>query len=112
MGARRITVVSLASLALAPFFFGQQQPKEQFKLEGIVINSVTGKPLPRALVQVNQRTMLTGPEGDFSFDGLPALPVRVRATKPGYFPPGIKGSRWSPELTLKVGSDSGRLGLK
>jgi hypothetical protein len=111
MGTCRIAVVSLASLALVPCFFAQQQPKEQLKLEGIVINSATGKPLARALVQVNQRFMLTGPEGDFSFDGLPSLPVQVRATKPGYFPPGVKGGRWSP-LTVEVGSDTGKVVLK
>jgi hypothetical protein len=111
MGTCRIAVVSLASLALAPCFFAQQQSKEQFKLEGIVINSATGKPLARALVQVNARAMLTGPEGDFSFDGLPAFPAQVQATKPGYFTPGVKGSRWSL-TSVEVGPDTGKVVLK
>ena len=59
------------------------------KLEGTVINALTGDPLPRALVQVAgqaQRGVLTGPDGRFQFDDLPSGQAFLVVSKPGYFP--------------------------
>jgi hypothetical protein len=59
------------------------------KLEGTVINALTGDPLPRALVQVagqSQGAVLTGPDGRFQFDDMQPGQVNVVVAKPGYFP--------------------------
>jgi hypothetical protein len=113
MGTGCNLVVSLASFVLSPLLLAQQQPKGQYKLEGTVVNSATGKPLPRALVQTGARAELTGPEGEFSFDGFNAgSEARVRASKPGYFTPGIKISGWSPDTSVAVGPGTGRVVLK
>jgi hypothetical protein len=59
------------------------------KLEGTVINSMNGDPLPRALVQLAgqaQRAVLTGPDGRFQFDDLPPGQFNATVQKPGYFP--------------------------
>ncbi len=63
---------------------------ETFTLSGTVVNSVTGEPIPRALVRTNgviQRTLFTDGEGHFQFDGLPAVRASVIAQKPGYYAP-------------------------
>src|SRR5215467_1047141 len=61
--------------------------KTTYTLAGTVVNSVTGKPIPRVLVQLepSSRAMLTGPDGSFSFDNVPAGRAEIRLTKPGYF---------------------------
>src|SRR5260370_36948724 len=111
MGTRRIC---LTLLALAAFVSAQQPRGNQSKLEGVVINSLTGKPLPRALVQVAGRALLTGPQGDFAFDGLSAGTVQIQVSKPGYFAPGAsamaRGS--SPGSSVTVGPDTGKIALK
>jgi hypothetical protein len=56
---------------------------------GMVINSVTGEPIRNALVQIyvnGQSSMLTGPDGKFQFDGLPAAQFsNINVRKPGFF---------------------------
>ena len=66
---------------------GSASSEETFILSGTVVNSVTGEPIPRALVRTNgmvQRTAFTDGEGHFQIDGLPAMQVSVIAQKPGY----------------------------
>src|SRR5579872_6834706 len=49
-------------------------PARKYKIEGAVVNSVTGEPVPRALVQVTgpaQESVLTGNDGRFHFDAVP-----------------------------------------
>ena len=60
---------------------------ETFTLNGTVVNSVTGEPIARALVQTNgrvQRSAFSDSEGHFQIDGLPAVQVTLTAQKPGY----------------------------
>ena len=70
---------------------GLMQPAREpgkFKLSGVVLNSVTGEPISRALVQVfvgRQHAALTGPDGKFELDGLDAGRTMVVAQKPGFF---------------------------
>ena len=55
---------------------------------GTVVNSATGEPINAALVQLNggrQRSVLTGAEGKFQFDGLTNGYFQITAQKPGYF---------------------------
>src|SRR5262249_43540004 len=49
-------------------------PSGQYKIQGTVVNAVTGHPIARALVELyleGRRAMLTGAEGEFVFDKLP-----------------------------------------
>src|SRR5437764_658432 len=85
-------------------------PPQKYKLEGTVINSVTGEPVPRALVQLNaavMETVLTGPDGRFHFAAVPEGQIAVSAQKPGFFQkePG-KPHAWPP-YGITVGPETG-----
>ena len=63
-------------------------PSATYKLEGIVISSTTGEPIPRAYVQLSgdaEDAMLTGADGRFHFEGLPEGRITVFVSKPGFF---------------------------
>ena len=60
----------------------------KYKLEGVVINSDTGQPIPRAMVEIigsDQAPVLTGNDGRFKFERLTAEELSINVTKPGYF---------------------------
>lgn len=83
-----------------------------YKIEGRVINALNGRPVPRALVEWNgfsgQVSMLTGPDGEFSFDGVPAGRNQILAQKPGYLT-GLYGQK---RVMFVAGPDSGKLTVK
>src|SRR6202171_2736497 len=57
---------------------------------GTVVNSATGEPINAALVQLNggrQRSVLTGADGKFQFEGVANGYFQITAQKPGYFAP-------------------------
>ncbi len=55
-------------------------------VRGTVLNSVTGEPISRALVQIGgQYAMLTDHEGHFEFSGVTLSGIPPWAMKPGYF---------------------------
>ena len=59
-----------------------------YKLEGTVVNSVTGEPIRRALVEVlgsGWPPVLTGVDGKFAFANLPRQEWTLQITKPGFF---------------------------
>lgn len=110
MGTYRSLLVCLLLFAVSS---AQETPNKQFTVEGIVVNSATGKPLPRVLVQLNGRFLLTGQEGEFSFDKVDAGQIQINLTKPGYFLPGSGLNHWSPNANrFTAGSDLGKLRLK
>src|SRR5258708_8122705 len=85
-----------------------------YKLQGTVVNSITGLPVPRALVFVGgakHSAMLTGPEGQFEFSGLPAGNAYVTIIKPGFSPEGMEGERM-PSVIIEVGAKTGKVELK
>ena len=62
------------------------EPK--YRLSGTVINSVTGEPVRRALVQLytgSQLVALTDGNGQFEFEGLSTGNTSINAHKPGFF---------------------------
>ena len=64
-------------------------------ISGVVVNSVTGRPIARALVQAGQHAMLTDSEGRFEFRDV--ADSNVVANKPGYFAEAtawIRGWSW------------------
>jgi 5-hydroxyisourate hydrolase-like protein (transthyretin family) len=66
-------------------------PLRTHSLGGTVLNSVTGEPIRRAMVQAaatnstQVRAVLTDSEGRFQFSALPESEITVLARKPGYF---------------------------
>ena len=54
------------------------------KVQGRVINAVTGAPIPRVLVRFNDRALLTDHEGKFLFEQVTDTTVNFQLTKPGY----------------------------
>lgn len=66
---------------------GTSSSEATYKLSGTVIDSVTGEPIRRALVQINsqgERLAFTDSNGQFEFDNLPPGMTRVIARKPTY----------------------------
>jgi hypothetical protein len=61
--------------------------ENSYSLGGTVINSATGEPIRRALVQISTGTnpVLTDGDGHFEFNNLPSGQITVSATKPGFF---------------------------
>lgn len=76
-----------------------------YTLRGSVVNSVTGEPIQRVLVQLQgnlQHHMLTGPDGKFEFQNVAAGVAYVALQKPGYFPE-LPRSRQGQPTFLTVG---------
>ena len=83
-------------------------------VHGTVVNSVTGEPIYRALVQIGgQYAMLTDHDGHFEFDGVTLSGIPVWAMKPGYFsqdrfnrtitaPTDNSSSQSATEVTVKL----------
>ena len=105
----------LAAWALLGCTIGQAQSApaastETFTLSGTVMNSVTGEPIPRALVRTNgmvQRTAFTDSEGHFQIDGLPPIQISVIAQKPGFTLPNDNLHTW-----FQIGASTSSLVLK
>ena len=74
---------------------------QKFTLTGTVVDSVTGEPIRKALVQLycgQRRMTFSGDDGRFQFEGIPAGSYSVSAQKPGYF---------SQQELLRGGATSG-----
>lgn len=52
---------------------------------GQVVNASTGSPVPRALVRLNNRAVLTDHEGKFRFDQNTDSSANILVTKPGFY---------------------------
>ncbi len=86
-----------------------------YALSGTVVNSVTGEPIPHALVQLfagPQRSVLTDSEGRFGFESLPPGQFMATARKPGFF----SQQELSPEAyssgLVKIGPEASAVVLK
>lgn len=97
-----------------------KQASKTYTVAGVVVNSITGKPVPRALVRLSQwgaLAILTGPDGDFSFDNIPAGVIQVEVTKPGYMRPGRLAAAYAfygnnRPYRITVGPDPAKVTLK
>jgi hypothetical protein len=88
--------------------------KTTFTLQGTVVNSATGRPIRRALVEVysgGPRAMLTNPEGEFSFDNILKGAVMVRAHRPGFTETAQSGQAYSLK-SVEIGPQTGKIVLK
>jgi hypothetical protein len=54
-------------------------------VSGVVKNAVTGGPVPRALVRLNDRAVLTDHDGNFRFDQNTSSSANLMVNKPGYY---------------------------
>lgn len=62
----------------------------RYAIRGTVVNSVTGTPIARAIVELNfqyTRYTMTDSNGAFRFEGVPEGLVTLRAERPGFFKP-------------------------
>jgi hypothetical protein len=79
-------------------------------VSGVVINARTGASVPRALVKLNDRAMLTDHEGRFRFEGYVGGSATVSVSKPGFsagIDPSDRGS-----LSLQSGQLAAPLELR
>lgn len=78
-------------------------------LRGSVVNSVSGQPVPHALVTLSapsSMAALTDSAGKFQFEGLPAGSATVEVTKPGFLTQDPY-ARWYPtSLEVQLAPDS------
>jgi hypothetical protein len=81
--------ILIAAIILALRAPAQELPQETsangYSVRGTVVNDLSGQPIARALVSIDQdHAMLTGSGGEFSFDNVPAGQASVSVQKPGY----------------------------
>src|SRR5947209_2746844 len=79
----------------------QEQSAAVYRVSGVVVNSITGEPIQRALVDVNvpverkradgitefnakRLAVMTDGSGQFTLEGIPAGRYAIGARKPGY----------------------------
>jgi hypothetical protein len=84
---------------------------QRFSVTGTVVNSVTGEPIQRALVQVMQRIAFTDPEGHFQLDGMQSGSTTIRVQRPGFFSEDDAGRRSQVLYQLSPNMDSLQLKL-
>lgn len=82
-------------------------PSKAHTVTGSVVNSVTGEPIRRALVQVGASFAFTGPDGHFQMDGVPDGQAYATAQKPGFF--NLEGAQQS---MATVGSSTNEVLVK
>ncbi|MBZ5530605.1 MAG: carboxypeptidase-like regulatory domain-containing protein [Acidobacteriia bacterium] len=114
---QRFPFVSVAALLLCGLPCVAQQPpaggQNLTSLEGVVVNALTGKPVPRALVRMFggvRRAVLTGDQGEFEFEGVPVGHTSLLVQKPGYSQEGT--SNFNSAATFEVTAGSGKAVIK
>lgn len=104
-------VIGLATVSVAQSPPTSTASNDTYTITGTVVNSVTGEPIPRALVRTNgmvQRTVFSDSEGHFQIDGLPPMQTSLIAQKPGYTQPSEDLHSWfhiganTPALVIKL----------
>jgi len=91
--------------------FGDSNQK-YYKLNGTVVNSVTGEAIPHALVQVYNRSALTDASGHFEFADLPEMQTAVAVRKPGFFSEQELSRAYRNSDLARVGPDSDPVTVK
>lgn len=86
--------------SLGPGLLTESKPRT---FSGQVVNSVTGQPIARALVQLGgQHAMLTDHEGRFEFDNAGGDAPTAFVTKPGFFAQDNEGTSPGESITLQL----------
>ena len=87
----------------------------RYAVTGTVVNSVTGEPIRRALVQISLgriQSVLTDANGQFEFKDLPAGSTGVDAQKPGFFEQRELSDAQTGLTTVAIGPNPQSLVLK
>jgi hypothetical protein len=112
-----VALVVALNLAVLPGAAQDTTSAAGYSVRGTVVNGISGQPIARALVALNQeQAMLTNSEGAFSFDNVAAGEYSVSVQKPGYMgfggmmagmriPMGARQFRHPPPRRIQVGPD-------
>jgi hypothetical protein len=84
---RNLILLNFFAISQAPSLKAQDQSgtSAPITISGQVVNAVTGTGIPRVLVKLNGRGILTDHEGKFEFDQFTGTASNIEATKPGYY---------------------------
>lgn len=99
MSLRLASLGLFLAVLISPGSFAQISPPQPqagssqagaptYSVDGMVVNSVTGEPVRAALVQMQgqaRRSVLTGSDGRFHFEGVPESQLTLMGRKPGFF---------------------------
>lgn len=90
---------------------------KKFTLSGTVVNSVTGAPVARAMVEIGggqQRSTMSNGDGRFEITGLPAGQTVVNAQKPGYLgqEQATMENGWGQPAMVEVGPETAAVVVK
>lgn len=109
-----VVVCAVTSAVYAQSAPGSQDSEADYKLAGSVVNSVTGEPVRRAVVQLfagSERLAFTDANGQFEFDNLVAGRAALRVRKPGFLEEHEAGQGAGPQ-TAKIGPETAPVVLK
>jgi hypothetical protein len=84
MGGMQTRPAQPGSISSSPSMGANSNAPTPSTVAGVVINAKTGTPVPRALVRMNSRAMLTDHDGKFRFDQNTDTNANFMVTKPGY----------------------------
>lgn len=90
-------------------------PQNEYVLNGTVVNSITGEPVRRALVQLyaqGEQAALTDSEGKFEFERLPRGQFGLAARKPGFFTQSQVSDDRMQITTVQIGPDASSATIK
>lgn len=105
---------AVASFAHAQSASGSEDSEAVYKLSGSVINSVTGEPVRRAVVELlvgPERLDFTDANGQFEFHDLRAGEAALRVRKPGFLE-GDEAGQGTGTQVAKIGAQAPPLVLK
>jgi len=91
----------IAFVALTVTMLHGQQNEKSYSVRGAVINALSGEPIPRALVVLQDsevRMGLTDANGQFEFDVVHTEPTYIRVGKKGFILPG----ELSPDRSIEI----------
>jgi hypothetical protein len=103
-----LLIATLVALGAAQPICAQDAaaPATMESVRGTVVNGLTGQGVPHALVTLSaDEATLTGGDGQFSFDNVPAGQYLVSVSRPGYLGIGNTGDARGPRVTNGIAHD-------
>src|SRR5882724_2713900 len=94
---------------------GSNDTHYSYKFSGTVVNSATGEPIARALVQIFSQSspaIFSDSSGHFEFNDLPELHTTVVARKPGFFAEQEIESSPRNSINVHIGPDTPPITIK
>jgi hypothetical protein len=100
-------LVAVPFLLVVPRPTVAQTNAERFELRGKIVNTVSGEPVARALVQIpGQPARFSDSDGAFAFADLPSGRTDLFAIKPGFFNERQLGAWIVPDTSVEVPSSA------